>query len=331
MPALAAAAAGAPGTRGSSEFFVTRERHATFRQAPGSGALRPAAGTGVPGLFLAGAWTDTGWPDTMEGAVRSGPTAAASVPVATCREGTRAGDASIPHAVTLAGRELVEPATAGRRRPARPADRAAVAAYHFGWVDADGPAPTRPAGGKALRPALALLSARAAGADTARGRLPAAVAVELVHNFSLLHDDIMDGDRMRRHRPAAWTVFGVPAAILAGDALLALAVEVLLDRRHRRRAPRRPAAWPRPPGELIAGQAARPGLRDRAPTSALEECLAMATDKTGALMACACAIGAVLAGRPNRLARRCAAFGEDLGLAFQLVDDLLGIWGEPGA
>ena len=59
-----------------AEFFVTRERHATFRQAPGSGALRPAAATGLPGLFLAGAWTATGWPDTMEGAVRSGLTAA---------------------------------------------------------------------------------------------------------------------------------------------------------------------------------------------------------------------------------------------------------------
>ncbi|MFA1539953.1 hydroxysqualene dehydroxylase HpnE [Actinomadura monticuli] len=59
-----------------TDFFVTRERHATFRQSPGSGALRPASATRLPGLFLAGAWTDTGWPDTMEGAVRSGLTAA---------------------------------------------------------------------------------------------------------------------------------------------------------------------------------------------------------------------------------------------------------------
>jgi uncharacterized protein with NAD-binding domain and iron-sulfur cluster len=59
-----------------AEFFVTRERHATFRQAPGSAALRPPCQTALPGLFLAGAWTATGWPDTMEGAVRSGLTAA---------------------------------------------------------------------------------------------------------------------------------------------------------------------------------------------------------------------------------------------------------------
>ncbi|WP_280632819.1 polyprenyl synthetase family protein [Amycolatopsis alba] len=71
-----------------------------------------------------------------------------------------------------------------------------------------------------IRSALTLLSAHA---------LSAAVAVELVHNFSLLHDDIMDGDRLRRHHPTAWTVFGIPAALLAGDALLALALQVVSD------------------------------------------------------------------------------------------------------
>jgi uncharacterized protein with NAD-binding domain and iron-sulfur cluster len=61
------------------DFFVTREREATFRPAPGSGALRPPATTRAPGLFLAGAWTDTGWPATMEGAVRSGAAVAAAL------------------------------------------------------------------------------------------------------------------------------------------------------------------------------------------------------------------------------------------------------------
>ena len=106
-------------------------------------------------------------------------------------------------------------------------DVRAVAAYHLGFADAAGN-PTRNGSGKALRPALALLSARAAGASPERG-VPAAVAVELVHNFSLLHDDIMDNDTERRHRPTAWTVFGVGAAILAGDALLALAQDLLLE------------------------------------------------------------------------------------------------------
>ena len=75
MPALAELFPAASQAR-ISDFFVTRERQATFRQAPGCGQLRPAAATGLPGLVLAGAWTDTGWPDTMEGAVRSGLNAA---------------------------------------------------------------------------------------------------------------------------------------------------------------------------------------------------------------------------------------------------------------
>jgi uncharacterized protein with NAD-binding domain and iron-sulfur cluster len=75
VPALEQLLPAAAGT-GITDFFVTRERRATFRQAPGSGALRPGAATSVPGLVLAGAWTDTGWPDTMEGAVRSGHNAA---------------------------------------------------------------------------------------------------------------------------------------------------------------------------------------------------------------------------------------------------------------
>src|SRR5271155_2368471 len=131
----------------------------------------------------------------------------------------------MPEGVALA-RDLVSPAieaAIGRLTP----DVHVVAAYHFGFADAEG----NPAGGgsgKALRPALALLSARAAGAPPERA-VPAALAVELVHNFSLLHDDIMDADTERRHRPTAWTVYGVGSAILAGDALLALAQDLLLE------------------------------------------------------------------------------------------------------
>jgi geranylgeranyl diphosphate synthase type I len=199
-----------------------------------------------------------------------------------------------------------------------------VAAYHLGWVDASG----RPAdaGGKSLRPALALLSARAAGADPEAG-VPGAVAVELTHAFSLLHDDIMDGDRTRRHRPAAWTVFGEPAAILAGDALAALAGELLLEAPGRGgpRAARLLAAATR---RLIAGQALDLGFEERDQVG-LAECLTMSADKTASLLACSCSIGAVLAEAPEPLTAALAAFGSELGLAFQLVDDLLGVWGEP--
>jgi geranylgeranyl diphosphate synthase, type I len=200
-----------------------------------------------------------------------------------------------------------------------------IAAYHLGWVDEAG-RPVAGRGGKWLRSGLALLSAEAAGA-AARDGLPAAVAVELVHNFSLLHDDIMDGDTERRHRPTAWAVFGAGPAILAGDGLLALAQETLLD-------------CPPPHGQqaagqlahatsrLIAGQAADLAFERRRAVS-LADCRAMAADKTGGLLACAASLGAVLAGAPQRTVAALATYGLRLGLAFQAVDDLLGIWGAP--
>ncbi|MFD0900004.1 polyprenyl synthetase family protein [Actinomadura sediminis] len=200
-----------------------------------------------------------------------------------------------------------------------------VAAYHLGWADAEGHPRAAPAG-KALRPALALLSARAAGAPQ-ESALPGAVAVELTHAFSLLHDDIMDGDRTRRHRPAAWAVFGEADAILAGDALLSLAGEVLLEApgQGSGRAARSLATATR---RLIGGQARDLEFESRR-SIGLDECVAMASDKTAALLACSCAIGAVLDGAPEPLCTALAEFGSDLGVAFQLVDDLLGIWGDP--
>ncbi|MFC7729712.1 polyprenyl synthetase family protein [Actinomadura keratinilytica] len=225
---------------------------------------------------------------------------------------------------TAAGRALVDEAMRAALERLDPLTRRVIA-YHLGWVDADG-RPAAGGGGKALRPALALLSARAAGAAP-EAALPGAVAVELVHAFSLLHDDIMDGDRTRRHRPAAWTVFGPAAAILGGDALMTVAVELLLDEDvpAAQRAARVLTAATR---RLIAGQARDLDFESRSDVS-LPECLAMAADKTGALLACSCAIGATLAGAPPALVDALDGFGAELGVAFQLVDDLLGIWGSP--
>ena len=209
-----------------------------------------------------------------------------------------------------------------------------MAAYHLGFAEAPGLATgngsgegRKPAGsGKALRPALALLSARAAMAAPERG-VPAAVAVELVHNFSLLHDDIMDGDTERRHRPTAWTVYGVGAAILAGDAMLALAQDILLEdtQPQGRWAARCLSAAVQ---RLIAGQGADLAFERRDDVT-LAECEQMAGDKTAALMACACSIGAIHVGAPPGVAMGLAGFGAHAGLAFQLTDDLLGIWGSP--
>jgi geranylgeranyl diphosphate synthase, type I len=200
----------------------------------------------------------------------------------------------------------------------------AVVGYHLGWLDTDGrPASSR--GGKSVRGALALCSARAAGADPAAG-MPGAVAVELVHTFSLLHDDIMDGDRERHGRPAAWVAFGRARAILAGDAVLALAYRVLLDAGPAGGAALRSLAAA--VERLIDGQALDLDLEGRVDATP-EDCIRMCAGKTGALLACAASIGADLAGAGAPVVAALAGFGGHLGLAFQAVDDLLGIWGDP--
>jgi geranylgeranyl diphosphate synthase type I len=230
--------------------------------------------------------------------------------------------ATIPAGVETA-RDLVGPAIAAAVATLSP-DVRAVAAYHLGLADADGTPSAAVPSGKALRPALALLSTRAAGASPEQG-VPAAAAVELVHNFSLVHDDIMDGDTERRHKPTAWTVFGVGAAILAGDAMLVLAQDILLE------GPAPNSLWASrclsaSVQRLIAGQGADLAFERRDDVT-LEQCRQMAGDKTAALMACACSIGAIYVGAPADLAMGLAGFGAHAGLAFQLTDDLLGIWG----
>ena len=198
-----------------------------------------------------------------------------------------------------------------------------VAAYHFGWVDADGTTGEAHRG-KAIRGTLAVLSAEAVGAPAAEG-VPGALAVEFVHNFSLLHDDVMDGDTERRHRSTAWTVFGSSAAILAGDALLALAFETLLQVDPVRAQPAG-GSLAAATHHLIVGQVGDLDLERRLDVT-LEECLEMAAGKTASLMACSASIGAHLAAASADAVRALDEFGYELGLAFQLVDDLLGIWG----
>ncbi|MFB7470624.1 polyprenyl synthetase family protein [Kitasatospora sp. NPDC056184] len=199
------------------------------------------------------------------------------------------------------------------------------AAYHFGWITADG----EPAGadaGKAVRPALALLSAEAVGVPRETA-LPGAVAVELVHNFSLVHDDLIDGDEERRHRRTVWSLWGSSSAVLTGDAMLALALEVLLDSGLPTAAPAA-RLLARTIRHLIRGQVQDLAFEQR-PHVTVEECIDMAAGKTGALLSASAAIGAVLAGAPEPTVEALALFGDQLGVAFQLVDDVLGIWGDP--
>ncbi|MCW6005594.1 polyprenyl synthetase family protein [Micromonospora sp. CPCC 205371] len=225
---------------------------------------------------------------------------------------------------TLAwSRDLVEPALR-EAVETLPATMRHIAGYHLGWWDADG-RPTA-GGGKALRPALTLLAAGAVG-GTPSGAVPAAVAVELVHNFSLVHDDVMDGDQTRRHRSTVWHRFGTSAAILAGDALLALAFDVLASADHPATA-RAARMLSRAVQKLIEGQSADLSFEERMDVD-LPECVGMAERKTGALLGCACALGAEFGHGTRAQVEHLRGFGERLGLAFQMVDDLLGIWGDP--
>lgn len=226
------------------------------------------------------------------------------------------------HDVLRSCRALVEPALRAAVATL-PAATRPVLEYHLGWRDEHGEAVASGAG-KAIRPALTLLVAEVVGGAPA---VPAAVAVELVHNFSLLHDDVMDRDLTRRHRPTAWALFGIGPAILAGDAALTLALDVLAASGHPRAA-EAVRMLGNAVQELVEGQVADLDFERRSDVL-LAECIAMAQAKTGALLGGACALGAVFGGGGTRDVARMDRFGRDLGLAFQLVDDLLGIWGDP--
>jgi geranylgeranyl diphosphate synthase type I len=222
------------------------------------------------------------------------------------------------------GRDLIDAALRNAVARLDP-DTRLVVSYHLGWCDPQGD-PLTGNSGKAIRPIMALLAARACGAEDAAA-LPGAVAVELVHNFSLVHDDLMDRDRERRHRATVWAVWGDATAVLAGDMMLSLAHDVLLecDSPHATAAGRLVAAATR---DLIRGQAQDISFERRNDVG-LQECLDMAIGKTGALLGASPAVGAVLAGADEPTVAAMSEYGRHVGLAFQLVDDVLGIWGKP--
>ncbi|MEV0688173.1 family 2 encapsulin nanocompartment cargo protein polyprenyl transferase [Nocardia sp. NPDC050378] len=206
-----------------------------------------------------------------------------------------------------------------------PATVRTIVGYHFGWWDETG-RPEKHDGGKAIRPALVLTTARLTGAEAADA-VRAAVAVELVHNFSLLHDDVMDRDTTRRHRPTAWTVFGIGPAILAGDALVAQAYSLLAAQPH---TPIIEASnlMSRSVLQLVEGQCADLGFERRTDVQ-VEECLTMVDQKTGALFGCSAALGGLFGNADPGELLRLREFGRRIGRAFQHTDDLLGIWGDP--
>ncbi|GAB0106184.1 polyprenyl synthetase family protein [Nocardia sp. JMUB6875] len=199
-----------------------------------------------------------------------------------------------------------------------------MGAYHFGWCDTSG-SPVHAHPGKALRPALVFATATACGAR-AQAAIPAAAAIELVHNFTLIHDDVLDVDRTRRGRATVWSVWGIADAILLGDALHSLAVRVLATDLPGPIAAAAVTRLETAAIEMCRGQSEDCQFETR-PRVGIDDYVRMAMGKTGALMGCACALGAFCAGADAETVSAMERFGRELGLAFQFADDLLGIWG----
>jgi geranylgeranyl diphosphate synthase type I len=201
-------------------------------------------------------------------------------------------------------------------------------AYHLGWLDANGAPLATPAIGKRIRPALVVLTCEAVGgaADTARGP---AVAVELIHNFSLVHDDIQDRSDQRHGRDTVWKLWGGAQGINVGDAIFALAQVALAELSAGQ--PRLAAAVLRLNQtcvRLCEGQYLDLALESAADAS-MDDYEAMIARKTAALIECSTALGAWAAGASPDTIEACGRFGYELGIAYQLQDDLLGVWGDP--
>lgn len=201
--------------------------------------------------------------------------------------------------------------------------------YHLGWAGRDFSPESHP-GGKRIRSAMTLMVCEAF-AGTWQPAVPAAVAVELLHEFSLIHDDIEDRDVSRRHRPALWTVVGEAQAINAGDGLFALAqIALLRSREHGWPADRVLEAMRRFNETAVAlcvGQHLDMSF-EQTEVVEPEHYLEMVDGKTAALLSFAAAVGALAAGAPTEQVDRTASFARHLGLGFQMRDDLLGLWGD---
>lgn len=202
----------------------------------------------------------------------------------------------------------------------------AAARYVMGWEDEHG-APTGDTG-KRIRPALCLAAAEALGGNITDA-MPGAVAVELVHNFSLVHDEIQDHDAERHHRATLWARLGEAQAINVGDFLFTRSIRALTDcegdplRRMRALQVLNSAI-----ARMIGGQWLDIDF-ERRETVSPDEYLAMVAGKTGALLSAPLEIGAVLAGADSDVAAAIGRWGALVGAAFQAQDDYLGIWGDP--
>lgn len=194
----------------------------------------------------------------------------------------------------------------------------AILRYHVGLEDSQGK-PIEGVG-KLLRPSLVLFVVEELCGDVEKA-LPGALSIELTHNFSLIHDDIEDRDLMRRGRPTVWSLYGVEQGINAGDLMQAMAMsQALIAGRAEARALSEATA------EMIEGQGL--DLEFEEEEIGISHYLEMVDKKTGALIRCAFRLGTLLAGASPILEQTLMAVGQEFGRAFQIRDDLLGIWGD---
>ena len=203
--------------------------------------------------------------------------------------------------------------------------------YHLGWVDQTGkPAGSALSQGKALRPTLCLFACEALEADPALA-LPAAAALELIHCFSLIHDDIQDQDLERRHQPTLWSLWGMPKALVVGNGLQSVGDLALLDVAgpsvSAQTALRVSQILTESYVEMIQGQCLDLEFESRTDVAA-GAYLQMIAFKTGALIRSGLEIGALLASDDPGTFEAFSRFGSGVGRAFQIRDDYLGIWGD---
>lgn len=201
--------------------------------------------------------------------------------------------------------------------------------YHMGWETPEG-VPAQGTSGKALRPALCLFTCEAVGGKP-DDAMSAAVALELIHNFSLIHDDIQDLDLERHGRETVWAVWGKPKALVAGNTMRTYADATLYQLQHSGTTPEKTLEVLRVLTEccleLIEGQYMDLNFEARLDVTP-EEYLDMVSRKTGALIEAAMHLGAVIGGAEASQVDALARCGRLLGLAFQARDDVLGIWGD---
>ena len=197
--------------------------------------------------------------------------------------------------------------------------------YYMGWADETG-APASAGAGKAVRPTLCLFGCEAVGGEVSQA-IPAAVAIELIHNFSLIHDDIQDGDETRRGRKTAWAVWGLPKALVAGNVLRVVADSALHNLPKSERAIAAVSLLTEAYLEMIDGQYLDISFEGRHDIG-MDDYRRMISRKTGALLRCSLNMGATVGTDDASTVAAFRECGRALGYVFQIRDDALGVWGE---